>query len=168
MYTASAIRFRDPFVSRELTPPASATHHESTRAGWTSSRHFPDFVRSITPPADMNSVQHFSSMPGYYQHQYGDNMTGNQVHHARTAPYPQGQYPHANVGSHEAAHLSVTSPLAASRSAAVQDIYSRSHSRRSSYNNTIAANFQIPKSVNDTGGSLSELAAQVNFTSFKA
>lgn len=54
------------------------------------------------------------------------------------------------------------SPTTQSRAAAL-DSAIETHSRVNKPNhNAIAPSFQIPKSVNDSGGSLSELAAEVS------
>ena len=54
------------------------------------------------------------------------------------------------------------SPVQQARSHTVDD-HTRQHNSRASQANAIAPSFQIPRSVNDSGGSLSELAAQVRF-----
>lgn len=86
----------------------------------------------------------------------------NEVRSAYKPEYYQQE--HANQHSeHMAAYRSHAAP------SYLPHIDSRQHSVQSSpirerRTSTIATNFQIPRAVNDSGGSLAELAAQVSST----
>ena len=162
MYADTANYFRDPFVSND-----DFDSHQ--RGGWLPFSQRLDFNRPLTPPPDMNGIPH-TSKPGYYQQEhgyhYGDFTPGQQAYRAPAASYGPQEVSNADFGrngvSTEPCSCSVspTQP----RQKTVDDSQQYSHQRRGSQANAIAPSFQIPKSVNDSGGSLSELAAQVRMT----
>ena len=150
MYVNTAIRFRDPFVSSKDRAPSLQDYAHS----------------ALTPPPEMTGVQ--SARPslhaGDYSQQHVDYVNGKPAYRASLAPYQSletsceysrttGAIPH---------HNGRTSPP---KQALVEPSIDPSQQRRGSqYHNAMATNFLIPRSVNDSGGSLSELAAQVSGT----
>ncbi|EMC97918.1 hypothetical protein BAUCODRAFT_66991 [Baudoinia panamericana UAMH 10762] len=114
----------------------------------------------------MNGVAHTTSnsRPSYSKQEngyhYGDHAPSQQAYTAAVAPYlPQV----AHTSQHRAgpaaqASSRPLSPVSGPRQPVFDD---GSSSMRSSQANAIAPSFQIPKSVNDSGGSLSVLAAQI-------
>jgi hypothetical protein len=153
MYAATAIQFTNPFAPRD-------SFDHAARANWHS---FPqDFARALTPPPEMNSVSH-SSKGGYYRkeqaHHYGDHLPA-QYGYRPAASYRQ--YEPATAVNYRNGVASqprsrTMSPIPGPQQPVFDDPTSRSGSQASA----IAPSFQIPKSVNDSGGSLSELAAQI-------
>lgn len=150
MYADTSIHFRDPFVSNDV-------FDKHLRGGWLPYSQHSDFDQALTPPPDMNGIS-LTSKPGYYQqehgHHYGDFVSGQQAYRAPVAPYGPQEVSNAEFGRSGVA----TEPCSRSISPNLQQ---QSQQRRGSQANAIAPSFQIPKSVNDSGGSLSELAAQV-------
>jgi hypothetical protein len=158
MYAEPAIRFRDPFrVSKKLTSPASnkSFHQLSQRPPFQST-----FSGPRTPPPEMNAAS--SSFRSEYQPQehaqsYGGHMSSQHPQRAHVPAYPSAD---VTVHSHD-----YSRPLPQStsngRSSPARPVFIEE--RRRSNANAIASNFQIPRDVNDSGGSLAELAAQVSF-----
>jgi hypothetical protein len=152
MYAEPAIRFRDPFrVSKRLSPPTSSKgyHHQPQRSA---------FVGPRTPSPEMNPV------PPHYRADYerqehgplhGDNMTSQNTQRAHVPP----TYPPMDMSDHNDYSRPLLSGTANVRSSPAKPVFIEE--RRRSHANAIASNFQIPRDVNDSGGSLAELAAQV-------
>ncbi|KAF2772917.1 hypothetical protein EJ03DRAFT_341196 [Teratosphaeria nubilosa] len=96
---------------------------------------------------------------GYYRqeqaHHHGDHMPQQQSCRAPVAPYLLQGLSRSN-GTRE-----VGSRPASPASGPQQPIFNDPMSRRASQASAIAPSFQIPRSVNDSGGSLAELAAQI-------
>ncbi|KAK4630868.1 hypothetical protein CLAFUW4_03164 [Fulvia fulva] len=163
MYADTAIRFRDPFLvsKKDITPSKSNfASYEQSRNGWPSPPRNPGAARPPTPPPEMTGV-HPSARPSYYQqehgHHYGDYPPAQQAHRAPVASYPSQDVVKSEVSRPAGDHTNGrASPV---RHHEASNDYSAS--RRASHANAIALNFQIPRSVNDSGGSLSELAAQI-------
>ncbi|EME47388.1 hypothetical protein DOTSEDRAFT_69354 [Dothistroma septosporum NZE10] len=160
MYADTAIRFRDPFLvsKKDITPPKdNFAGYDRSNSGWPSSARHPANTRPPTPPPDMTGVQS-STKPSYCQqkrgHHYGD-YPAQQAYRAPYAPQevvkPEYNRPAADP------YINGRSSPARHHEAA------NDHSTlgRASQANAIALNFQIPRSVNDSGGSLAELAAQI-------
>ncbi|EME86176.1 uncharacterized protein MYCFIDRAFT_88292 [Pseudocercospora fijiensis CIRAD86] len=162
MYANSAIRFRDPFVSsKDQPPPASLQTYQHARSNWTSHASRPDFNRALTPPPEMNSTQ----KPSYHVKDYGQHYPEYAAQAAYKAPAPSYLPQEAHSSGHGRNHVLArassnghTSPV---RQAAVEASHDITLQTRPSQQNTIAVNFQIPRTVNNSGGSLSELAAQI-------
>jgi hypothetical protein len=162
MYAESVVHFRDPFLSRDAydSPP---------RGSWHSYPPYPDFVRALTPPPEMSGVTE-TSKPSYYQqehgHHLGDYMPSQQSYRAPVAPYHPQELSYGDFGRNGIAtqpNSRTISPVFQARQTTVDDSHlQQAHRRRESQASAIAPSFQIPKSVNDSGGSLSELAAQVS------
>lgn len=81
-------------------------------------------------------------------------MPAQQTYRAPVAPYLPQEVTNADFGRNGHA-----SPI---RQAPTEPANGVQPQRRASQANSIATNFQIPKAVNDSGGSLGELAAQVS------
>ncbi|KAK4504842.1 hypothetical protein PRZ48_002805 [Zasmidium cellare] len=159
MYAASAIRFKDPFaVSKDLTPPKNHfTAYDKSRS---AQSRYPDVGSPLTPPPEMNGVSQASKandFPREHGHHYGDLMPAHQAYRAPVAPYLPQEVTNADFGRHGIVSQpnGRVSPVRQAQAEAVQP------HRRPSQANSIAANFQIPRAVNDSGGSLGELAAQI-------
>lgn len=160
MYADSSIHFRDPFVSRD-------TYDDTSKGSWPSSR-YADLIRALTPPPEMRGLPQ-NSKPGYFQQELGSHYSSyhdqQQTFKDSGPSYIPPELPNANLGcngiSTQPSSRNV-SPILQSRQFTVADSQ-QAHQRRQSQANAIAPSFQIPKSVNNSGGSLSELAAQVSF-----
>ncbi|KAK5167693.1 uncharacterized protein LTR77_007392 [Saxophila tyrrhenica] len=152
MYAEPAIRFGDPFGSN--TTPNKTIH-----------QHLPylDFNRALTPPPEMNGAVQ-ASKSGYYQPEhathYGDYVPSNHASRAPAAHCLPQEVSNTEFGQNGVQPRSrPMSPAMTSRQTTVDDTYSQH--KREPQASAIAPSFQIPKSVNDSGGSLSELAAQI-------
>lgn len=164
MYANATIQFRDPFAARDSTINRQPHDYSQSRANWASSySHNQDLNRALTPPPDMNSVSHAARSGAHQEH--GSHYNDQMPSHAAYRP-PMAQY--ASYGAFADSGRTVTSrdtkvsPTRQSRLPAL-DTANDSHSRSHKPNhNAIAPSFQIPRSVNDSGGSLSELAAEVS------
>ena len=161
MYADSGIHFRDPFVSKDA-------YSDNTAGSWSSYSQYADFVRALTPPPDMSGLAQ-TSKPGYYQQEHGVHYNNyqppQQTYKAPGAPYIPQELSNADFGRNGVAtepSSRTMSPAIQSRQATMDDLQQHARQRRGSQANAIAPSFQIPKSVNDSGGSLSELAAQVS------
>jgi len=158
MYANSAIQFRDPFASRD-------NYRDPARANWSSYSQHSDINRALTPPPDMSQAAH-ATKPAYYQQErgqhYGDYSHAQRDYKAPVAPYHVRGAPHVRVGQSGASTQTTSraiSPVQEPRQPVFND--PATQSRRGSQASAIALPFQIPRSVNDSGGSLSELAAQI-------
>ncbi|USW53495.1 Putative cyclin PHO80 [Septoria linicola] len=154
MYVSTAIRFRDPFVSSKDCP-TSLHGYNQARDDWTTDPRSQDLNRSLTPPPEMSGV-HSSTRPSFHAGEYGQQHS--QAYRA-AYQHPEASNDSKRNGVIPAYHNGRVSPA---KQGHVEHPIDSSQSRRGSqYHNAIATNFQIPRSVNDSGGSLSELAAQI-------
>lgn len=158
MSTASAIRFRDPFGSHNA--------YCNDTSNWPSFARRHDLTRALTPPPEMNGVSH--QQPAYYRpelsNHVNDLLSGQHSAKANGGAYHPQELSNADFGRTGYAtqpSSRTISPATQARSHTV-DEYTKQHNIRASQHNAIAPSFQIPRSVNDSGGSLSELAAQVS------
>lgn len=158
MSAASTIRFRDPFVSHPT--------YTNDQRSWPSLAHRHDLNRALTPPPEMNGVSQHP--PLYYRPEHashgGDPLARQHAYKAPPSSYLPQELSNAEFGRAGYAtqpSSRTMSPVQHARAHTVDD-YARHHNTRASQANAIAPSFQIPRSVNDSGGSLSELAAQVS------
>lgn len=158
MSAASAIQFRDPFGSHNA--------YQNDSSNWPSFTRRHDLNRALTPPPEMNGFSH--QQPAYYRpelsNHVSDLLSRQYTSKASTGACPPQELSNADFGRTGYAtqpSSRTISPATQTRSQTVDD-YSRQHNSRTSQSNAIAPSFQIPRSVNDSGGSLSELAAQVS------
>ncbi|PPJ57241.1 hypothetical protein CBER1_02806 [Cercospora berteroae] len=154
MYVDTAIRFRDPFVSSKDCPAPQIHAYDRSRDSWASHARAHDLNRALTPPPEMSGVH--SSRPTSFQ--AGDY---SQNHLDLSRPKPAYRAP---TNSYQASEASIPhgNGRASPQQGPIEPAIDSSQQRRGSqYHSAIAANFQIPRSVNDSGGSLSELAAQI-------
>ncbi|KAM3422742.1 hypothetical protein BST61_g227 [Cercospora zeina] len=153
MYVDTAIRFRDPFVSSRDFPPSHLHGYDRSRDNWASHARAHDLNRALTPPPEMSGVH--SSRP----------MSSQAGEYSQRSPdFSRSKPSHRAPASHQPADASIPhgSGRASPHQAPIERMSDSSQQRRGSqYHNAIATNFQIPRSVNDSGGSLSELAAQI-------
>ncbi|KAK3680102.1 hypothetical protein LTR78_000479 [Recurvomyces mirabilis] len=154
---ASSVQFRDPFA------PKPSHRHEQASTNWSSYSRPYDLARSLTPPPEMNTVS-LTNKPVYHQQEHGthcrDYAQGLQQFGAASAPYARPDVTHARSHS-RGVHTQPSSRTISPVPGPQQPVFESSQSRRGSQVNAIAPSFQIPRSVNDSGGSLSELAAQI-------
>lgn len=158
MYAAHAAHFKDPFAINQSDCYAPSEDWQ-TRTG------IFHFNGPLTPPLEMNAGPR-TSRPAYYQqeHEHRSSSYPSQQQQPYQAPAaaqpPQDLNSHAyhSNGGHSRTNSRTISPVRQS----YQDAQTVSHSRRVSQANAIAPSFQIPSTVNSSGGSLSELAAQVS------
>lgn len=163
MYAASAIRFKDPFaISKDITPPKNHySAYDQSRPAWSAQSRYQDGGSPLTPPPEMSSVSQASKPNDFsreHGNHYGDLMPAQQAYRAPVAPYLPQEVANADYGRNGIVSQTNgrTSPV---RPAPIEPTTAIQAHRRPSQ---IAANFQIPKAVNDSGGSLGELAAQVS------
>lgn len=154
MHTSSTIRFRDPFVSKDTAYPHSHFSYEYSRpaaSSLSSSQQQSVGHRVLTPPPEMNGTA-ASVRPSQYQEhgQYLANYGQSQV-----APYQS--YGHTATTNTSTTSRTM-SPTSRPSTVGPADAVS---TRQSSQSNAIAPSLQIPRAVNNSQGSLSELAAQV-------
>ncbi|KAI7301520.1 hypothetical protein KC315_g16594 [Hortaea werneckii] len=151
MYASSAIQFRNPFASNHAFPD---------RPSW-SSRHS-DFNRAPTPPSEMAQPS-FAPQQAYYQQERGPHYRTNYQPPQSCRSQPAHQYNLSQAprqpGIDSQANSRPISPAQGPRQPIFND--PGAQTRRASQTNAIAPSFQIPRSVNDSGGSLAELAAQI-------
>lgn len=159
MYANAAIQFRDPFAARDSTINRQPHTYGQSRANWASFSSNQDLNRALTPPSDMNSVSHASQHAGRQEHgqHYNSHMSAHSTYRAPVASYASYQ-PSGNSNAAE----SKVSPTMQTRQPALDSANDSQSRPYKPNNNAIAPSFQIPKSVNDSGGSLSELAAEVS------
>jgi hypothetical protein len=165
MYANAAIQFRDPFAARDSSINREPHSWGQSRANWASYTSNQNLNRALTPPPDMNNVSHASqhvSRQEHGQHHYSSHMPARSTYRA-----PVAQNSHYAASGHDRAvdsgRSAKVSPGVQSRLPAIEtanDAQSRSQKPNDSL---IAPSFQIPSSVNDSGGSLSELAAEVSW-----
>lgn len=165
MYANAAVHFKDPFAARNSTLNRQPHHYSQPQASWKFPASKPEHSRALTPPPDMNGVGH-AFRHGVYQEQgkrYND-YSSNYPPYGASGPQYTAYEPSAASSQTAGTRSHTISPAPQARQSRLPPLdvpsESRSQSRRTSQN-AIAPSFQIPKSVNDSGGSLSELAAQV-------
>jgi hypothetical protein len=163
MYANAAIQFRDPFAARDSTLNRQPHHYGSSRANWAAYTSNQDPGRALTPPPDMNNATHAAQHITHQEHgqRYNSNMSTHSAYRAPVAHYPSS-YDASGDNRAAASRDAKVSPTTQTRLPALDsavETQSRSHKPNHS---AIAPSFQIPKSVNDSGGSLSELAAEVS------
>jgi hypothetical protein len=163
MYANAAIQFRDPFAARDSTINRQPHNYASSRANWASYTNTQDLNRSLTPPPDMNNVSHAPQHATHqdYSQRYNNHMPSHSTYRAPVANYPSHEpSTQSHMVESRDAKVSPTTQTRASALDSAIETHSRVHKPN---HNAIAPSFQIPKSVNDSGGSLSELAAEVSF-----
>ncbi|KAF2723641.1 hypothetical protein K431DRAFT_282737 [Polychaeton citri CBS 116435] len=162
MYIHGAVRFRDPFSKDSL--PGRQPLDSHSRGSWEAQTRFSDINRVLTPPPEMNGPTN-AYRPIYHQQENGfpnANLAASRYgpNHAQT---------YSPAATHKANALTnpqnaVTTTHSGSRPASPAQARGQSktsQSRRGSHQNNIAVQYQIPRSINDSGGSISELAAQI-------
>lgn len=165
MYANAAIQFRDPFAARDSSINREPHSWGQSRANWASYTSNQDLNRALTPPPDMANVGHASqhvSHQEHGQHHYSSHMPARSTYRAPVAQYP----PYTASGDNRAVDSNRSgkaSPGVQSRLPAIEPANQAHSSSHKQISNSIAPLFQIPESVNDSGGSLSELAAEVSF-----
>lgn len=161
MYANTAIHFRDPFAARDSTANRLPHTHRQPRANWSSYSNNSNISRTLTPPPDMNSVSHAPQYGNNQEHgrQYNDQMPAYRAPTAQYPPYVQSDMSSRTANLKE----SRTSPKQQTRPAVLDTSNDNNNRSNKPNNSAIAPSFQIPKTVNDSGGSLSELAAEVSF-----
>jgi hypothetical protein len=147
---------RDSSINRE--PHSWA----QSRANWASYTSNQDLNRALTPPPDMTNVSHASqhvSHQEHGQHHYSSHMPARSTYRAPVAQYPPYEASDRGVDSVRSAKVS---PGVQSRLPAIEPTSDARPKSQKPNDSLIAPSFQIPSSVNDSGGSLSELAAEVS------
>ncbi|KAK5119056.1 hypothetical protein LTR62_000267 [Meristemomyces frigidus] len=154
MYASSSVLFRDPFAQKPSQPQLAGTD-------WKFYSRPRAIERSLTPPPEMNNVS-YASQAAYRKQEQGTNHADYGQQHLRAANALHR--PQAAAQTHTQRHefypqsnRRPISPIPGPQ----QPVFENSQSRRESQANVIAPALQIPRSVNDSGGSLSELAAQI-------
>lgn len=170
MYPPSGISFRNPFLTTGV--PSHASHYSpsinnpgydldipspSSRSNSKVSSHA---RRPPTPPPDMNTV---AQQVQHSRHSYyGDRSAASLKYEPSQIKYEPVQYNHeqSHRNTQTQPKQEVTSqPANRPRSPVFQQ--DAPAQVKGSNMNAIAPSLQIPRSVNNSQGSLSELAAQV-------
>jgi hypothetical protein len=160
MYANAAIQFRDPFAARDSTINRQPHNYAASRANWASYTPSQDLSRALTPPPDMNTVGHVAQHVTHHEQRYNSHMPAHSAYRAPVAQYP----PYEPSGESRTADSrdAKVSPTSQARLPALDSAIETQSRQHKPNHNAIAPSFQIPKSVNDSGGSLSELAAEVS------
>lgn len=161
MYANAAIQFRDPFAARDSTINRQPHNYGPSTANWASYSSNQDLNRALTPPPDMTNVSHAQHLTHHNHGQrYDSHMPTHSAYRAPVAQYPSYEPSGENrVAESRDAKVSPTTQTRLPALDSAVETHSRAHKPN---HNSIAPSFQIPKSVNDSGGSLSELAAEVS------
>lgn len=159
----AATRFTDPFVSSKDCPPSVQDYARLRNSGVVQVP-VQDINRALTPPPEMTGIH--STRPSFHAgdhtQQHVDYVRGKPAYRAPVAA-PQSLESTSDYSRNAPVKVYSSSRASPSRHAPVGLAANPAQQRRASqHHNAIATNFQIPRSVNDSGGSLSELAAQVS------
>lgn len=147
MHADTKVHLRDPFGAHAYT--------DFEKERW-----------PLTPPPDMNRSHTFRQAYPQLQNGHSYEQSSQQAWRAAVTSHIPREVSNtefardAVISQPTSRHVS---PSFQSQPAPVDDSNQRLH-RRESQGGAIAPSFQIPKSVNDSGGSLSELASQVSPT----
>lgn len=163
MYPPSDIHFRNPF--KESSRPQShynyGVHVPSPSPGYSNKISLP-FHKPLTPPPEMNSVAQNVQLRqySYYNDRSATKYEAEQSKH-EPATCRQNQVNNNAQPKQEASSRPVSRP----RSPVFTQNPNPGASRADCQVNSIAPSLQIPRSVNNSQGSLAELAAQVRLLS---
>ena len=131
-----------------------------------------------TPPADGMATtypqSHYNGYPSHPESAYSNveasssKYTGSNWYHSSTtqpqynsASHPYSTAPHAREAMDlRSVYRQASSPIPSNHPQALSQL---SGSSQSKTNDTILPNLQIPPTINNSGGSLAEFAAQVSF-----
>ena len=153
MYATTAIRFTDPFASQD--------HHYNNQQTFRVDSPSCYSDRGATSPSAMSGgIPHTSKL--YTQQtsrQHEDDYSSTLSGRGPPASYVTRHAGYTGTATQAASRT--ISPVLGAKQVTFDDPVSHVQSRRGSQANAIAPSFQIPKSVNSSGGSLSELAAQI-------
>ena len=157
MYPPSAIQFCNPL------PDTSRYHTCHNNLDISSPLHRPkDFSlplqRPITPPPDMNTIAPHVQHPRYAY--YGDR-SATSANHETEVSYNQTRQSQV-LGNTQSKPEVIPQSSTRPRSPIFTQVSNAPAPRRDSQTHSIAPALQIPRSVNNTQGSLAELAAQVS------
>lgn len=159
MYPPPGIHFRNPFVDNRTSQPFCHYNFDlDLQSPSGSAKVSCPAKKPITPPPDMNSVASHVQPPQY---------SFAPVKYEQRQ-YEQPSYSHAQASTQGQVHL--PRPEVSTRpSSPVQQphpvTFTNPHDqKRDSHMNAIAPSLQIPRSVNNSQGSIAELAAQVRET----
>ena len=169
MYPPPGIFFRNPFVdsSTSTSQPFGQSHHKfpldiQSPAG--SAQVTFSSTRPLTPPPDMNSVAaHVQPQHSSY---YGETSSAAPIKYEHRK-YDQPTYDQSQSQSQNQVQLPKPDVKAARPPSPVYQPHpvhfiDPPNSKRDSHMSAIAPSLQIPRSVNNSQGSIAELAAQVS------
>lgn len=163
MYPPSDIHFRNPFKesSRSQSHYNYGVHVPSPSPGYSNKISLP-FHKPLTPPPEMNSVAQNVQLRqySYYNDRSATKYEAEQSKH-EPATCRQNQVNNNAQPKQEASSRPVSRP----RSPVFTQNPNPGASRADCQVNSIAPSLQIPRSVNNSQGSLAELAAQVRLLS---
>lgn len=164
MYVDSAVRFRDPFFPSHKGC-AAPRDYQQAQHHWPMSSSHRDFDQALTPPPEMLGPQQtarsaFHANAKDHGQQHASHLQAQQIYRQPVTSHSTQETSNTDYGRSAVAFGKTRSPA---RAAPYDATHGSSQQRRGSqHQNAIASNFQIPREVNDSGGSLSELAAQVS------
>jgi hypothetical protein len=168
MYPPPGIHFRNPFVDSSASTSQSFDHrHHSfsldiqSPAG--SARVPYPSTKPLTPPPDMHSVAaHVQPQHSSY---YGERSSAAPIKYEHRK-YDQSTYDHNQSQSQNQVQLPKPDVSARPPSPVYQPhpvhFIEPPNQKRDSHMSAIAPSLQIPRSVNNSQGSIAELAAQVS------
>lgn len=161
MYSPTGIHFRNPFI--EQRPQSRYNHdfnHPLSSTEYNTSKSALPLHRPITPPPEMNTVA--TNLPHSQNLYYGDRSAAPLKYEMGQSKYEVGAFDQSQALSNQQAKQE---PFPESVSRPRSPVFTQNPNtggpRRTSQVNSIAPSLQIPRSVNNSQGSLAELAAQV-------
>lgn len=159
MYPPSGVHFRNPF--NQPSRPQSHHHYDldltSPSSGYSKSS--VSLHRPLTPPPEMNSVASHVQRPQYPY--YGERPASSVKYEPGQAKYESGAYSQPQSYHDQPKREIISQPVSKAQSPVFTENPNTGAIQKNSQMSTIAPSLQIPRSVNNSQGSLAELAAQV-------
>ncbi|KAH0359497.1 hypothetical protein KCU65_g9930, partial [Aureobasidium melanogenum] len=168
MYPPPGIHFRNPFVDSSTSTSQSFdhSHHKfpldiQSPAGSTKVTH--PSTKPLTPPPDMHSVA--SHVHPQHNSYYGERSSAAPIKYEHRK-YDQPTYDHNHSQSQTQVQLPKPDVSAARPPSPVYQPHpvhftEPLNQKRDSHTSAIAPSLQIPRTVNNSQGSIAELAAQI-------
>lgn len=162
MCTATAIQFRNPFVAGGHSHSAHYHYYEDLSIDSPLTKaHYP-VKRPLTPPLDMNTVAPYQASQ-YQEHgnRYGEGVATARYQASSNTMYQDSRNTHTVKYEQKPSAPASSRPRSPVSQSSTHQPVNSARQRKASQTHAIAPSLQIPRSVNNSQGSLSELAAQV-------
>jgi hypothetical protein len=165
MYPPPGIHFRNPFDDSRTPTSQSCRHHHNLdldiQSPSGSAKVTVRTQKPLTPPPDMNSV--VSHVQPQHGNCYGERPPAIKYEQQQQQKHDQPVYAHTQhqvqLPKPEVSAARLPSPIYQPHPV---HFTNPSNNKRDSHMSAIAPSLQIPQSVNNSHGSIAELAAQVN------